>query len=166
MLSDEEYKASREHEFFTRGILEMMQGIPGIDAQTASIISMKDQVQTIDTAAHAYEGYKMGPGVIPDFMKNFLASMHTSAEQYRQEKVRTLRAMCETLRTDTFIVMARALFEQNALQRKEAMIVHVTGLSQRLSEALRSTDEDRKLNEKALTPSMANPNFAAQLKEL
>jgi hypothetical protein len=146
-----------EEEYFRMTILELLQSIPAMSPLDQQIFSIDDEARKHD--------YQMG-GVVPEFMLKFLENMKTSAEAYRQERVRELRNLCVKLRTQTMVNMAKTVFQNLYEIRKNALESRTSEASEKVKRVLKHTDAQRQQNEKALTPSMANPNFAQALAEL
>lgn len=142
---------------FEISVLELLEQVPAMPP-------MQEQIVTIDDDSKKH--YQQGGGQVPQFMAVFLENMKTAGEAYRQDKVRTLRTICTQLRTVTLLHMAGTLFA-DLFARGTGSLERRTGDAEmRVRAILRDTDERRKANEKALTPSMANPNYAKQLKKL
>merc|ERR1719197_2173439 len=147
-----------ETEYFDNAILELLQTIP-----TESPID--EQIKAIDEEARKHD-YDIAGGGVPQFMLSFLENMKTSAEAFRQEKVRQLRAVCVKLRTETMVKMAKTVFANLLENRKLLLEQRAEEAADKVRRVLKKTDASRKQNEKNLTPSMANPNYAKQLAEL
>merc|ERR1711998_465576 len=126
---------------------------------------MGEQIKAIDEEARKHD-YDVAGGGVPQFMLSFLENMKTSAEAFRQEKVRQLRAVCVKLRTETLVQMARTVFANLLENRKLMLEQRADEAAEKVRKVLKHTDASRKQNEKNLTPSMANPNYAKQLAEL
>jgi hypothetical protein len=147
-----------EKEYFDYAILELLQSIPNEHP-------IDEQITAIDEEARKHD-YDLAGGGVPQFMLSFLENMKTSAEAFRQEKARQLRAICVKLRTETMVQMARTVFA-NLLQNRTLMLEQrAEEAAEKVRKVLKHTDTLRKQNEKNLTPSMANPNYAKQLAEL
>jgi len=147
-----------EKEYFDYAILELLQTIP-----TESPID--EQIKAIDEEARKHD-YDIAGGGVPQFMLSFLENMKTSAEAFRQEKARQLRAVCVKLRTETMVQMARSVFSNLLDNRRTRLEQRAEEAAEKVRKVLKHTDALRKQNEKNLTPSMANPNYAKQLAEL
>jgi hypothetical protein len=147
-----------EKEYFDYAILELLQTIPGE-------LPIDEQIKAIDEEARKHD-YDVAGGGVPQFMLSFLENMKTSAEAFRQEKVRQLRAICVKLRTETMVQMARTVFANLLENRKTTLEQRAEEAAEKVRRVLKHTDASRKQNEKNLTPSMANPNYAKQLAEL
>jgi hypothetical protein len=147
-----------EKEYFDYAILELLQTIP-------TELPIDEQIKAIDEDARKHD-YDIAGGGVPQFMLSFLENMKTSAEAFRQEKVRQLRAVCVKLRTETMVQMARTVFANMLENRKTLLEQRAEEAAEKVRRVLKQTDSLRKQNEKNLTPSMANPNYAKQLAEL
>merc|ERR1719498_1048465 len=147
-----------EKEYFDYAILELLQSIP-------TELPIDEQIKAIDEEARKHD-YDIAGGGVPQFMLSFLENMKTSAEAFRQEKVRQLRAVCVKLRTETMVQMARTVFANLLENRKALLEQRAEEAAEKVRRVLKHTDAWRKENEKKLTPSMANPNYAKQLAAL
>merc|ERR1719235_592486 len=71
-----------ETEYFDNAIIELLQSIP-------TELPIDEQIKAIDEEARKHD-YDIAGGGVPQFMLSFLENMKTSAEAFRQEKVRQL----------------------------------------------------------------------------
>merc|ERR1719235_3042788 len=147
-----------ETQYFEYAILELLQTIP-------NELPIDEQIKAIDEEARKHD-YDVAGGGVPQFMLSFQENMKTSAEAFRQEKVRQLRAVCVKLRSETMVQMARTVFANLLENRKTLLEQRAEEAAEKVRKVLKNTDASRKQNEKNLTPSMANPNYAKQLAEL
>lgn len=150
-------KPPPEEEYFDYAILELVQSVPHEDPFKAQIDAIEEEAKK----PQHYDG-----GAVPQFMLSFLDTMQSSAESFRQEKVRQLRAVCVKLRTETMVQMARTVFANLLENRKALLEQRAEEAAEKVRRVLKHTDAWRKENEKKLTPSMANPNYAKQLAAL
>merc|ERR1719171_312923 len=147
-----------EKEYFENAILELLQSIPNEK-------QINEQILAIDEEARKHD-YDIAGGGVPQFMLSFLENMKTSAEAFRQEKARQLRAVCVKLRTETLVQMARTVFANLLENRKLVLEQRAEEAAEKVRKVLKHTEATRRQNEKNLTPSMANPNYAKQLADL
>lgn len=150
-------KPPPEEEYFDYAIIELVQSIPHEEPFKAQIDAIEEEAKK----PQHYDG-----GAVPQFMLSFLDTMQSSAESFRQEKVRQLRAVCVKLRTETMVQMARTVFANLLENRKALLEQRAEEAAEKVRRVLKHTDAWRKENEKKLTPSMANPNYAKQLAAL